>query len=166
MQQVLNRPKAPASQENQQQSLQPPSNEANFIPTPDAKGVVANYEELYPPNTFDMSFTILRFSESVEECQKNGLATNRQYVLDERDAIWLEQWNREAKGEGTSTSSKDASEEKPVMSEDQFELVMGFFEKFASDHLPLLHAVCVHFFPIDRILTPHIEPKPSRIQFL
>lgn len=151
MQQVLNQPKIllhpPTTQEDGQQVSQqhaPAKEELHIIPTPDAQGIVTNYEELYTDRSHKMSFTVLRFSETVEECQRNGLLAGiRQYVMDERDAVWLEQWNREARGEGTSSSGTEAStEDKPVMSEDQFELVMGFFEKFASDHLPLLHAVC------------------------
>ncbi|KIM33675.1 hypothetical protein M408DRAFT_14308 [Serendipita vermifera MAFF 305830] len=124
-----------------------PAPEANFIPTPDAQGVVANYDELYQPSKFEMPYAILKFSDTVEECHTYGLA-GRSYVMDERDAAWLEQWNQLARGEGTSSGSTRRSklkasenEDEPllVIEEDWFEFCMGLFEKFSLEHYPFLH---------------------------
>ncbi|CAG8546714.1 15240_t:CDS:2, partial [Acaulospora colombiana] len=127
-------------------TLQPPQ-EAHFIPTPDAQGVVGNYDDLYVPNSHEMPYAILMFSDTVEECRTYGLA-GRSYTMDEQDAAWLEKWNKQARGEGTSYSTTRRSrnkaseaEEEPqlVITEDWFELCMGMFEKFASEHYPYLH---------------------------
>jgi enhancer of polycomb-like protein len=129
-------------------TLQPPQ-EAHFIPTPDAQGVVANYDDIYSSNSHEMPYAILMFSDTVEECRNYGLA-GRSYTMDERDAAWLEKWNKQARGEGTSYSTtrrsrnkaNEAEEEpQPVISEDWFELCMGMFEKYASEHFPFLHVV-------------------------
>ena len=96
-----------------------------------------------------MPYAILKFSETVEECQRYGLA-GRSYVMDERDAAWLEQWNQLARGEGTSSgstrrsmlkASENEDELLPVIDEDWFELSMGLLEKYASEHYPFLHLV-------------------------
>jgi enhancer of polycomb-like protein len=96
-----------------------------------------------------MSYAILKFSETVEECQRYGLA-GRAYVMDERDATWLEQWNQLARGEGTSSgstrrsmlkASENEDEPLPVIDEDWFELCMGLLEKYASEQYPFLHLV-------------------------
>lgn len=102
-----------------------------------------------------MSYAILKFSDTVEESHKYGLA-GRSYTMDERDATWLERWNQQARGEGTSTGSTRRSrtksnndtEEAPmqVIDEDWFELVMGMFEKISTEHFPFLHVVS-HQYP-------------------
>lgn len=125
------------------QAAAPPS-DANFIPIPDAQGVVTNYDELYGHRKHEMSFAILKFSDLIEETVRFGLA-GRSYTMDERDALWLENWNQVARGEGTSTGStrrsraKAGDAEEPVIDEDWFELCMGLFEKFSSEQLPYLH---------------------------
>ena len=133
----------------------PPRPVDTFIPTPDAQGVVANYEDLYPKRKLK-ALSIQRFSDSPEESIRWGLQP-KSYTMDERDAAWLEQHNQQARGEGTSTSGGASAQASPrrsskkgkepedfspiVMTEDEFELVMGLFEKYTSDHLPYLHLV-------------------------
>jgi enhancer of polycomb-like protein len=82
--------------------------------------------------------------------------------MDELDDVWLSKNNQEARGEGTSTqaavsspgtstrhsqrSAKARGKEPEVQSamlltEDQFELVMGLFEKWTQDKAEFLHHV-------------------------
>ena len=79
--------------------------------------------------------------------------------MDERDNEWLEKNNQDAKGEGTSAQAaitgattrasrnakakgKEPETAQPVaMTEDEFELVMGVFEKCTDDRFPCLHVV-------------------------
>jgi hypothetical protein len=147
----------------------PPPPEANIIPTPDAQGVVDNYNELYPPKSHEMSYAILKFSDTLEECHKYGLA-GRSYTMDERDAAWLEKWNQQARGEGTSTGptrrsrgkASTETEETPsiAMDEDWFELVMGMFEKFSSEHFPFLHVVSPRYTTSFILLTMFVRIMP------
>jgi enhancer of polycomb-like protein len=135
----------------------PPPHTDTFIPTPDAQGIVANYEDMYPKCKIK-ALSIQRFSDSPEESIRWGLQP-KSYTMDERDASWLEQHNQHARGEGTSTSGGGSAQTSPrrsskkgkepedfspiAMTEDEFELVMGLFEKYTSDHLPYLHLVRV-----------------------
>lgn len=86
------------------------------------------------------------------------------YIIDERDKEWLDRNNEEARGEGTSAQgalssgtttrsgfsqrSAKAKGKEPDCSqpfsitEDEFELVMGIFEKVTHDKTPFLHTVC------------------------
>jgi len=75
--------------------------------------------------------------------------------MDERDSDWLEKNNKSAKGEGPSsrveatpnrrgTKARGKEPEPPaatVITEDEFELIMGVFEKLADDKVPFLHLV-------------------------
>jgi enhancer of polycomb-like protein len=136
-----------------------------FIPTPDSTGVVDNYEELYPPNKWKDPATYVATSATVEENITNGIANGFTYYMDERDQEWLEKNNEEARGEGTSaqgalsvsgtrTSARSAKAkgkepEAPqpvVISEDEFELVMGIFEKVTHERTEYLHHVCFALF--------------------
>ena len=110
---------------------------------------------MYPKRKLK-ALSIQRFSDSPEESIRWGLQP-KSYTMDERDAAWLEQHNQHARGEGTSTSGGGSAQASPrrsskkgkepedfspiVMTEDEFELVMGLFEKYTSDHLPYLHLV-------------------------
>jgi hypothetical protein len=90
--------------------------------------------------------------------------------MDERDKEWLDKNNEEARGEGTSAQgavstpgtatrtsqrSAKAKGKEPdvaqpiVISEDEFELVMGLFEKVTHEKTEFLHHV--RYFP------PHVE---------
>ncbi|KAF8587580.1 hypothetical protein K439DRAFT_810742 [Ramaria rubella] len=151
-----------------------------FIPTPDAAGLVTEYNDLYPDKRYRDPATHLRFSDSLDEACTGGLSGSFTYFLDERDAEWLAQHNGAAKGEGTSTGGnvtavngiangqnsslrgvsrlphgrsgkakgKEPEHSQPptsldstlVIEEDQFELVMGLFEKYTDEVVsPYLH---------------------------
>ncbi|EDR09801.1 uncharacterized protein LACBIDRAFT_293698 [Laccaria bicolor S238N-H82] len=129
-----------------------------FIPTPDSTGIVDNYEELYPSTRWKDPTTYVCTSQIVEEAITNGLANGFTYYIDERDKEWLDKNNEEARGEGTSaqgaisTSStrtsarsakvkgKEPESSLPiVISEDEFELVMGLFEKVTHERTEFLH---------------------------
>ncbi|KAF9530669.1 enhancer of polycomb-like-domain-containing protein [Crepidotus variabilis] len=137
-------------------AAQPPP--AAFIPTPDSTGVVANYNELYQANRWRDPVTYVCTSQTVEESITNGIANGFTYYMDERDKEWLDKNNEEARGEGTSaqgalsgsgtrTSARsakakgkepEASQPVPI-SEDEFELVMGVFEKVTHERTEYLH---------------------------
>ena len=128
-----------------------------YIPTPDSTGVVANYEELYPPNKWKDPTTYIYSSLTTEDACESGLANGFTYFMDERDKEWLDKNNELARGEGTSaqgalsatgtrTSARSAKakgkepESTPVViSEDEFELVMGLFEKTTHEKTEFLH---------------------------
>ncbi|KAF8585798.1 hypothetical protein K439DRAFT_1632364 [Ramaria rubella] len=89
----------------------------SHIPTPDAAGLVEDYESLYQAGKYKQPTTHLRFSESVEESIQWGLTDGFTYFLDERDAEWIKKNNQEARGEGTSSSaSAGLSEASPITS--------------------------------------------------
>ncbi|KAF8151729.1 enhancer of polycomb-like-domain-containing protein [Crassisporium funariophilum] len=136
-----------------------PIAQAAFIPTPDSTGVVDNYEQLYSPNKWKDPTTYVCTSTTVEETVTNGLSNGFTYYMDERDKEWLDKNNEEARGEGTSaqgavtsvsgtrTSSRSAkakgkepeASQPVVVSEDEFELVMGLFEKATHERTEYLH---------------------------
>jgi len=139
------------------------------IPTPDATGVVADYASLYVPQRWTDPSSYVRFSDTVEETTGGPAGLGYSYTLDERDDEWLKNNNRAARGEGTSASGasgsstngvaspsdagrgtrgkgKDREKEKeemvvPVISEDEFELVMALMERWTDEKLPTLHTV-------------------------
>ena len=130
-----------------------------FIPTPDSTGVVDNYDELYLSNKWKDPATYAITSATVEQNIINGLGNGFTYYMDERDMEWLDKNNEEARGEGTSaqgavsstrTSSRCAkakgkepeASQPVVVSEDEFELVMGVFEKVTHERTEYLHHVC------------------------
>lgn len=131
---------------------------AAYIPTPDSTGVVSNYEEFYPTNKWKDPATYVCTSLSVEESIADGLAGGFTYYMDERDKEWLDKNNEEARGEGTSvqgavsasgtrTSARSAKakgkepdvSQPIVISEDEFELVMGIYEKVTNEKYEFLH---------------------------
>ncbi|KAF5375868.1 hypothetical protein D9615_008245 [Tricholomella constricta] len=131
---------------------------AAFIPTPDSTGVVDNYKELYPPDRWKDPATYLATSTTVEEACIGALADGFTYYTDERDMEWLDKNNEQARGEGTSaqgsvspsstrTSARSAKgkgkEPEPIhpliISEDEFELVMGLFERITHEKTEYLH---------------------------
>lgn len=107
----------------------------------------------------------MKFSITVDECVILALADGFTYVMDERDAEWLVKNNQDARGEGTSSQASGSSsgsgtttrsgghrsaksrgkEAEPnsaiAISEDEFELVMGLFERITHDNTPFLHVV-------------------------
>ena len=136
------------------------SSQSVYIPTPDSTGIVDNYEEWYPPNKWKDPASYACTSTTVEEAINNGLSGGFIYYMDERDQAWLEKNNEEARGEGTSaqgavsvsgtrTSARSAKakgkEPEPcqstTISEDEFELVMGLYEKVTHERTEYLHHV-------------------------
>jgi enhancer of polycomb-like protein len=134
-----------------------------YIPTPDSNGLVTNYEQLYPPREWRDPSSYVFSSETCEETVRNGLANGFSYYMDERDMEWLDKNNEEARGEGTSAqgtllsptgtrysarSAKAKGKEPEVVqsvliTEDEFELVMGLFEKITHEKTEFLHHVRV-----------------------
>lgn len=136
-----------------------------YIPVPDSTGVADNYEELYPPGRWTDPSSYVRTSETVEEGIDSALADDFTYFMDERDKEWLDKNNEEARGEGTSVQGalasgattrsgssqrsakakgKEPDVPQPVpITEDEFELVMGVFEKVTHEKTEFLHHVSV-----------------------
>ncbi|KAF9242838.1 enhancer of polycomb-like-domain-containing protein [Melanogaster broomeanus] len=132
-----------------------------YIPTPDSTGLVDNYDELYPSDRWIQPEAYIRTSETVEEALSGGLNDLFTYYMDERDDEWLARNNEEARGEGTSAQgavsasgtttrsgpqrSAKAKGKEPesaqavAITEDEFELVMGIFEKVTHDKTEFLH---------------------------
>ncbi|TFK70814.1 hypothetical protein BDN72DRAFT_503858 [Pluteus cervinus] len=129
-----------------------------YIPTPDSTGLVDNYEDIYPPNRWKDPISYLAISSTLEESWAGSLANGFTYYMDERDKEWLDKNNEEARGEGTSaqgaisasgtrTSARSAKakgkepdvSQPVVVSEDDFELVMGIFEKVTHEKTEFLH---------------------------
>lgn len=141
----------------------PPKQQDAYIPIPDNAGLVEDYESLYPPNRWRDPVSFLKTSETIEETTQDSLAHGFTYFMDERDKEWLDKNNEEARGEGTSAQgavstsgtatrtsqrSAKAKGKEPdvappvVISEDEFELVMGLFEKVTHEKTEFLHHVC------------------------
>ncbi|KAJ7224458.1 enhancer of polycomb-like-domain-containing protein [Mycena pura] len=132
---------------------------AAYIPTPDSTGVVDNYGQFYPPNKWKDPVTFVCSSQTVEEAITSALTHECTYYMDERDKEWLDKNNEEARGEGTSAQGavssatglrsssrsakakgKEPEQSSPVViSEDEFELVMGLFEKVTHEKTEHLH---------------------------
>ncbi|KAG6816979.1 hypothetical protein H0H87_001294 [Tephrocybe sp. NHM501043] len=133
-----------------------------FIPTPDSTGIVENYSDLYTSNRWRDPVTYLHTSVTPEESCNYALASNFTYYMDERDKEWLDKNNEVARGEGTSAQgalSASASNSLPrtsvrsskakgkgpdisfnlSISDDEFELVMGLFEKVTHEKTEYLH---------------------------
>ena len=107
----------------------------------------------------------VKSSDTVEESTSFALVNGFIYYMDERDKEWLDKNNEEARGEGTSiqgavsvsgtrTSARSAKakgkepdvSQPVVISEDEFELVMGLYEKITSEKYEFLHHVG-HIYP-------------------
>lgn len=148
------------------------------IPTPDSTGVVDNYNELYLSNKWKDPASYAVSSATVEENIVNGLGNGFTYYMDERDKEWLLKNNEEARGEGTSaqgavsgtrTSSRSAKVKgkEPeacqlvFVSEDEFELVMGVFEKVTHERTEYLHHVCLFLLYPSQVLS-HFSSSCSR----
>ncbi|KAG5352167.1 hypothetical protein C0989_003367 [Termitomyces sp. Mn162] len=130
---------------------------AAYIPTPDSTGVVENYKDLYPPTRWKDPASYLASSTTAEEACSSALAEGFTYYMDERDKEWLDKNNEEARGEGTSAqgsvssttrtsarSAKGKGKEPEVsqaltITEDEFELVMGLYEKVTHEKTEYLH---------------------------
>ncbi|KAG6917434.1 hypothetical protein DXG01_002520 [Tephrocybe rancida] len=156
LQEVLHASGSRGAQSNGHNAPQAPA----FIPTPDSTGIVEHYTDLYPPTRWKDPVTYLYTSVTPEESCNNGLASSFTYYMDERDKEWLDKNNEVARGEGTSAqgalatpnsatrtsgrSSKAKGKEPEIsltlpISEDEFELVMGLFEKVTHEKTEYLH---------------------------
>ena len=139
-----------------------------FIPTPDSTGIVDNYEEWYPADKWKDPASYVCTSTTVEEANTNGLSGGFVYYMDERDQAWLDKNNEEARGEGTSVQgavsgtrasarSAKAKGKEPetcqpsTISQDEFELVMGLYEKITHERTEYLHHVRHFFFGLSFI---------------
>lgn len=135
-----------------------------YIPTPDAAGIVKDYEHHYPTNHWFPPQTHLRSADTLEDTVQYGLSNGYSYYMDERDKEWLEKNNQTANGESTSAqaivssgltprasrSSKLKGKDPDVcpamfIKEDEFELIMGLFEKETDERYPFLHVVSYMF---------------------
>ncbi|KAJ3812653.1 enhancer of polycomb-like-domain-containing protein [Lentinula aff. lateritia] len=131
---------------------------AAFIPIPEHSGFAENYTSLYPADRWKDPVSYIQSSSVIDEYTAAALADGCTYYMDERDKEWLDRNNEEARGEGTSaqgsvfTSSgrvsgrsakgkgKESEDAQPsLMSEDEFELVMGLFEKITQEKTEFLH---------------------------
>ncbi|TRM59513.1 enhancer of polycomb-like-domain-containing protein, partial [Schizophyllum amplum] len=125
-----------------------------FIPIPDNTGVADNYDTLYPPKKWKDPITYLCTSTTVEESITDAIADGLTYYLDERDADWLNRNNEAARGEGTSaqgaisanartsvrnTKGKGKEDASVLITENEFELVMGAFEWVTQQNTEFLH---------------------------
>ena len=158
-----NNNKKPTTRDGSNNKSHPPA-PAAYIPTPDSTGVVEGFEAWYPSGKWTDPATYIKASETADEAIDGGLASTFTYYMDERDQEWLEKNNEEARGEGTSaqgalngastrsggtfrSSNKGKGKEPEVaqplgMSENEFELVMGLFEKITHEKTEFLHHVC------------------------
>ena len=149
------REKGSRKQQQQQSQQQHSAPSADAIPIPDASGIIDD-TKLYPHGKFKETAIYIKFSDTVEESIASGLAANYTYYIDERDKAWLDKNNQAARGEGSSSQAAraaataaggqpkrngkakepeaaNASSKSVEMSEDEFELVMGLFERRAAD---------------------------------
>jgi len=104
-------------------------------------GVVDNYEEIYCPAHWKQPDAYARFSDTIEESGASAIIDGFSYSMDKWDNEWLDRNNEEARGEGsraqgalaTSGTTPQCQGERKgtgvTSSEDEFELVMGIFEK-------------------------------------
>jgi enhancer of polycomb-like protein len=134
-----------------------------FIPILDNTGLVEDYKSLYPTDQWHEPFSYVKTSETIEETTQDSLLHGFTYLMDGHDNKWLDKNNKEAHGKGTSAqgtvstsgtttrtsqlSAKMKGKEPDVVqpiviSEDEFELVMGLFEKVTHEKTEFLHPVC------------------------
>ncbi|KIK61927.1 hypothetical protein GYMLUDRAFT_559643 [Collybiopsis luxurians FD-317 M1] len=132
--------------------------EAAFIPIPEHSGIAENYSTLYPADRWKDPVSYVQSSAVIDEYVAAALADGCTYYMDERDKEWLDRNNEEARGEGTSAQGavspstgrtstrsakvkgKEPEEAQPIiMNEDEFELVMGLFEKITQEKTEFLH---------------------------
>jgi enhancer of polycomb-like protein len=126
---------------------------------------VEDYDSLYPPDRWHEPVSYVKTSETIEETMQDALSHGFTYLMDERDKEWLDKNNEEARGKGmsaqgtvsasgtttrTSQRSAKAKGKEPdvtqpiVISEDEFEVVMGLFEKVTHKKTEFLHHICHH----------------------
>ncbi|KIY69493.1 hypothetical protein CYLTODRAFT_452585 [Cylindrobasidium torrendii FP15055 ss-10] len=125
-----------------------------FIPTPRSTKTAPDdaLHAHYSSRKWDHPQSYICFSDTVDEAVKAALDHGSTYYMDERDKVWLDRNNQDARGESTSTnpctisspaSPKGKEPEATVaaikLSEDEFELVMGLFELITHEQTMLLH---------------------------
>ena len=122
------------------------------IPTPQSVEVLsqAQYHEQYPTNVYFDPVTYVRFSDTVEACNRGS-----PYCMDEDDKGWLDKHNekvqsnlekalKDSKAEPTEAEAarvealvrKEAPEYCSI-SEDEFETIMYVFERTTCERHPL-----------------------------
>ena len=126
------------------------NNEIAFIPVPDATGLVDHYEDLYKPERWQDPATYIRTVtfQGIDEVCDNALVDQFTYYLDERDTDWLDRTNEFVRGEGgTQSVPRQVEGQDPgsfyglEISPDEFELVMGLYEKVTQEKAMYL---CYH----------------------
>ncbi|ODO00149.1 hypothetical protein I350_06774 [Cryptococcus amylolentus CBS 6273] len=148
------------------------------IPTPDATGLINNaqFAQLYQRVKYNEPYNFIRFSDTVEEssCGWGGLG----YCMDDADVKWLSDFNSKAEGssgevksekeQGRGLRAKGKEKEKgdappPLsISEDVFEYIMGVFDKYTEDNVPMLHtnlALLPPFSSIENMFASPISPS-------
>ncbi|KAF7297293.1 Enhancer of polycomb-like protein [Mycena indigotica] len=118
---------------------------AVFIPTPCSLSSVDNYDQLYGATQWKDPITYLQSNQTVEEACANALVDHDYtYYMDEFDKQWLDKNNKDARGEGTSSSARSSRKNKEKesdmctpaeISEDEFEVVMSLMEKYVDQKI-------------------------------
>lgn len=145
------------------------------IPTPQSVEVLsqAQYHEQYPTNVYFDPVTYVRFSDTVEACNRGS-----PYCMDEDDKGWLDKHNekvqsnlekalKDSKAEPTEAEAarvealvrKEAPEYCSI-SEDEFETIMYVFERTTCERHPLLELDMSKLPPLSELL-PQFEPNSS-----
>lgn len=156
--QAITAPRSTRSHDKHRHEPQPEAGPSASIPIPDATGIAAGAEKLYPPNAFKYS-QLIRFSDTVEESIRDGLAGDgATYYMDEADKAWLDRRNADVdstaplsaavrrlppKGKGKDKDG-DACTPPFRISEDEFELVIGILERHcvrAHPHLDVVRSL-------------------------
>lgn len=145
------------------------------IPTPQSVEVMsqAQYNEQYPTNVYFDPVTYVRFSDTVEACNRGS-----PYCMDEDDKAWLDKHNekvqanlekalKDTKVEPNQSEAvrvdalvrKEASKYCSI-SEDEFETIMYVFERTTCERHPLLELDMSKLPPLSELL-PQFEPNSS-----
>ncbi|KAJ7842119.1 hypothetical protein B0H14DRAFT_2586523 [Mycena olivaceomarginata] len=129
------------------------------IPIPGSVRLVKNYVELYPSNRWVDTATYLHSTQTISEsCSAALLNHDYTYYMDESDKMWLDNTNYQCSVEeriAQESRSADTQEicGRLLISEDEFELVMGLFETLTGpqtredDHINVAY-VCFRNIPI------------------
>ncbi|KAI0052210.1 hypothetical protein FA95DRAFT_69775 [Auriscalpium vulgare] len=125
------------------------------IPTPGSTSIVIEYDEWYAGIQWEDPFTLIKQSMSVEVAIDYSLSDGYTYYMDELDRAWLLVYNEGARegvdkasaaakpgGSAHPSSEKDKGRAREIyITKDDFELVMGWFEKAADEKTGSLHQV-------------------------
>ncbi|KAJ7931947.1 hypothetical protein B0H13DRAFT_1857366 [Mycena leptocephala] len=111
------------------------------IPIPGSIQLVENYAELYPSNRWMDTKTYLESAQTISEaCSAALFDHDYTYFMDEADKTWLDNTNYQCRVEEQIAQETPSAETDEIfirvsISEDEFELVMGFFEILAGPKL-------------------------------